>query len=318
MPMVNNNPNRQGRTTRSSRRGGGYLPPTDKRVWGDIGSGFRADAQRVIGVSRRAPCSLFGTTRRTGTSGGRRTRRQLQPVRNTTIHHVVRQSGHQPRANITISTVGANVTVQRQNLGRPRFRDSRPMPRQIRQLALHGRYPSITPRSSERHQPRAGREVLQEVPKIGARTAYDADPNWRPSRLACSSWVCSSIQRRHEHACQATAPGPRPTPFRIDDHARHRTQRRCLLWRAEPLRPGIHRRHAADDDTSIADAVTQASGAVQRQVTGSHNPSQPIPRSTEKFVGSPSARTKDAPVRRRGKRLPQEHLLAPSFPDKSP
>src|SRR5207344_2431765 len=83
-PTVNNNPNLAGQdNTVVTPRVAAIYHATDKvSVWGDIGSGFRA------------------------------------PTRNTTVRLTWFDNRvNNPVSNITISTVGANVTVQRQNLG---------------------------------------------------------------------------------------------------------------------------------------------------------------------------------------------------------
>ena len=72
-------------------------------------------------------------------------------------------------SNITISTVGANVTVQRQNLGETEIQGFQADAEySIRQLALHGRLP-LRPRHD--HQERQQSGARREVPAGGAETS---------------------------------------------------------------------------------------------------------------------------------------------------
>jgi outer membrane receptor protein involved in Fe transport len=121
-PTVNNNPNLAGQdNTVVTPRVAAIYHATDKvSVWGDIGSGFRAPTLNELyrrfskGTVLTLPNNALGPERLVGGELGV----NLQPARNTTVRLTWFDNRvNNPVSNITISTVGANVTVQRQNLG---------------------------------------------------------------------------------------------------------------------------------------------------------------------------------------------------------
>jgi outer membrane receptor protein involved in Fe transport len=121
-PTVNNNPNLAGQdNTVVTPRVAAIFHATDKvSVWGDIGSGFRAPTLNELyrrfskGTVLTLPNNALGPERLVGGELGV----NLQPARNTTVRLTWFDNRvNNPVSNITISTVGANVTVQRQNLG---------------------------------------------------------------------------------------------------------------------------------------------------------------------------------------------------------
>jgi outer membrane receptor protein involved in Fe transport len=121
-PGPNNNPNLPGQddTVVTPRAAAIYHASEKVSVWGDIGSGFRAPTLNELyrrfskGTVLTLPNNLLGPERLVGGELGV----NLEPMKNMSArvtffdNHV-----HNPVANITVSTVGANVTVQRQNLG---------------------------------------------------------------------------------------------------------------------------------------------------------------------------------------------------------
>ena len=178
-----------------------------------------------------------------------------------------------PVSNVTISTVGANVTEQRQNLGETEIQGFQTDAeyRWLGSGASPAATSSTTPRSSKndsqprprRQVPAAGAEESRHVPRLVRRS----EARDRHVRRARSS-ACSSNDDTNTRVVPGYSyPGlPAYAVYRTDDHARHRTQRRRLLRRAEPLQPGIHRRHAADDDW-IADAgQRRRARAIQRAI----------------------------------------------------
>ncbi len=89
-------------------------------VWGDVGSGFRAPTLNELyrrfskGTVLTLPNNLLGPERLVGGELGV----NLSPAKNVSARATYFYNRvHNPVSNITISTVGANVTVQRQNLG---------------------------------------------------------------------------------------------------------------------------------------------------------------------------------------------------------
>jgi outer membrane receptor protein involved in Fe transport len=121
-PTVNNNPNLAGQdNTVVTPRVAAIYHATDKvSVWGDIGSGFRAPTLNELyrrfskGTVLTLPNNALGPERLVGGELGV----NLTPARNTTVRLTWFDNRvNNPVSNITISTVGANVTVQRQNLG---------------------------------------------------------------------------------------------------------------------------------------------------------------------------------------------------------
>ena len=94
-------------------------------VWGDIGCGLpRADAQRAVSpVPRRHGADAGQQSARTGAAGRRRARRQRR-CRGRTSRCASTWFDNRvedPVSNVTLTVAGANVTQQRQNLGRTRI-----------------------------------------------------------------------------------------------------------------------------------------------------------------------------------------------------
>jgi outer membrane receptor protein involved in Fe transport len=126
-PTVNNNPNLAGQdnTVVTPRVAAIYHASDKVSVWGDIGSGFRAPTLNELyrrfskGTVLTLPNNALGPERLVGGELGV----NLQPARNTTVRLTWFDNRvNNPVSNITISTVGANVTVQRQNLGETEIR----------------------------------------------------------------------------------------------------------------------------------------------------------------------------------------------------
>jgi outer membrane receptor protein involved in Fe transport len=121
-PTVNNNPNLPGQddTVVTPRVAAIYHASDKISVWGDLGSGFRAPTLNELyrrfskGTVLTLPNNALGPERLVGGELGV----NLSPARNTTVRLTYFNNRvNNPVSNITISTVGANVTVQRQNLG---------------------------------------------------------------------------------------------------------------------------------------------------------------------------------------------------------
>jgi outer membrane receptor protein involved in Fe transport len=121
-PTANNNPNLPGQDdTVVTPRLAAIYHATDKvSVWGDVGSGFRAPTLNELyrrfskGTVLTLPNNALGPERLLGGELGV----NLEPARNTTVRLTWFQNRvTNPVSNITIATAGANVTVQRQNLG---------------------------------------------------------------------------------------------------------------------------------------------------------------------------------------------------------
>ena len=121
-PTANNNPNLAGQDdTVVTPRAAAIYHATDKiSVWGDLGSGFRAPTLNELyrrfskGTVLTLPNNALGPERLLGGELGV----NLNPTKNVTARITYFGNRvHNPVSNVTISTVGANVTVQRQNLG---------------------------------------------------------------------------------------------------------------------------------------------------------------------------------------------------------
>jgi outer membrane receptor protein involved in Fe transport len=121
-PTVNNAPALPGQDdTIVTPRVAAIYHATDKvSVWGDIGSGFRAPTLNELyrrfskGTVLTLPNNLLGPERLVGGELGV----NLSPAKNVAARATYFMNRvRNPVSNITISTVGANVTVQRQNLG---------------------------------------------------------------------------------------------------------------------------------------------------------------------------------------------------------
>ena len=121
-PTVNNNPDLPGQddTVVTPRVAAIYHASDKVSVWGDVGSGFRAPTLNELyrrfskGTVLTLPNFALGPERLVGGELGV----NLEPIRNTTVRLTwFNNRVHNPVSNITILTQGANVTVQRQNLG---------------------------------------------------------------------------------------------------------------------------------------------------------------------------------------------------------
>jgi outer membrane receptor protein involved in Fe transport len=121
-PTVNNNPNLPGQDdTVVTPRAAAIYHATDKvSVWGDIGSGFRAPTLNELyrrfskGTVLTLPNNALGPERLVGGELGV----NLAPAKNISARITWFDNRvHNPVSNITVATAGANVTVQRQNLG---------------------------------------------------------------------------------------------------------------------------------------------------------------------------------------------------------
>jgi len=121
-PTANNAPTLPGQDdTVVTPRLAAIYHATDKvSVWGDVGSGFRAPTLNELyrrfskGTVLTLPNNLLGPEKLVGGELGV----NLSPAKNVTGRATYFYNRvHNPVSNITISTVGANVTVQRQNLG---------------------------------------------------------------------------------------------------------------------------------------------------------------------------------------------------------
>jgi outer membrane receptor protein involved in Fe transport len=121
-PTVNNNPNLPGQDdTVVTPRAAAIYHASDKiSVWGDIGSGFRAPTLNELyrrfskGTVLTLPNFALGPERLVGGELGV----NVTPVRNATVRLTWFDNRvTNPVSNITVATQGANVTVQRQNLG---------------------------------------------------------------------------------------------------------------------------------------------------------------------------------------------------------
>src|SRR5499427_3467407 len=122
-PTVNNAPTLPGQddTVVTPRAAAIYHVSDIVSVWGDIGAGFRAPTLNELyrrfskGTVLTLPNFALGPERLVGGELGV----NLEPVRNATIRLTwFNNRVHNPVSNITILTQGANVTVQRQNLGK--------------------------------------------------------------------------------------------------------------------------------------------------------------------------------------------------------
>jgi outer membrane receptor protein involved in Fe transport len=121
-PTVNNAPTLpdQNDTVVTPRAAAIYHVSDIVSVWGDIGSGFRAPTLNELyrrfskGTVLTLPNFSLGPERLTGGELGV----NLAPTKNTTARITWFDNRvHNPVSNVTIATSGANVTVQRQNLG---------------------------------------------------------------------------------------------------------------------------------------------------------------------------------------------------------
>ncbi len=121
-PTVNNNPSLPGQddTVVTPRAAAIYHANSIVSVWGDIGSGFRAPTLNELyrrfskGTVLTLPNFALGPERLVGGELGV----NLAPAKNMTARATYFYNRvHDPVSNVTISTSGANVTVQRQNLG---------------------------------------------------------------------------------------------------------------------------------------------------------------------------------------------------------
>ena len=121
-PTANNAPTLPGQdNTVVTPRAAAIYHATDKvSVWGDVGSGFRAPTLNELyrrfskGTVLTLPNFSLGPERLVGGELGV----NLSPAKNITGRATYFYNRvHNPVSNVTISTVGANVTVQRQNLG---------------------------------------------------------------------------------------------------------------------------------------------------------------------------------------------------------
>jgi outer membrane receptor protein involved in Fe transport len=93
-------------------------------VWGDLGAGFRAPTLNElyrsfsVGTVRTLANELLGPERLVGGEAGV----SVAPARNLTVRTTWFDNRvKNPVSNVTLTTVGANVTQQRQNLGRTRI-----------------------------------------------------------------------------------------------------------------------------------------------------------------------------------------------------
>jgi iron complex outermembrane recepter protein len=121
-PTANNNPALPGQdnTVVTPRAAAIYHANSVVSVWGDIGSGFRAPTLNELyrrfskGTVLTLPNNALGPERLVGGELGL----NLAPTKNMTARITWFDNRiTNPVSNVTISTVGANVTVQRQNLG---------------------------------------------------------------------------------------------------------------------------------------------------------------------------------------------------------
>ncbi len=121
-PTVNNNPSLPGQddTVVTPRAAAIYHANRIVSVWGDVGSGFRAPTLNELyrrfskGTVLTLPNFALGPERLVGGELGV----NLEPVKNLTGRATwFYNRVHNPVSNVTIATQGANVTVQRQNLG---------------------------------------------------------------------------------------------------------------------------------------------------------------------------------------------------------
>jgi len=122
LPTANNNPNLPGQddTVVTPRAAAIYHVNDKVSVWGDLGSGFRAPTLNELyrrfskGTVLTLPNNALGPERLLGGEAGV----NLTPVSNTTVRLTWFDNRiNNPVSTATISTSGANVTVQRQNLG---------------------------------------------------------------------------------------------------------------------------------------------------------------------------------------------------------
>src|SRR5689334_20439914 len=121
-PTVNNAPTLPGQDdTVVTPRAAAIYHASDKiSVWGDVGAGFRAPTLNELyrrfskGTVLTLPNFALGPERLVGGELGV----NLAPVKNVTTRATwFYNRVHNPVSNVTILTQGANVTVQRQNLG---------------------------------------------------------------------------------------------------------------------------------------------------------------------------------------------------------
>ncbi len=126
-PTVNNNPNLPERddTVVSPRIAARYQLHEQVSVWGDIGAGFRAPTlnelyrQFRVGTVLTLANNQLGPERLVGGNLGV----TWLPARNVMYRTTYFDNRvEDPVSNVTLTTVGANVTQQRQNLGRTRIR----------------------------------------------------------------------------------------------------------------------------------------------------------------------------------------------------
>jgi outer membrane receptor protein involved in Fe transport len=97
---------------------------TRVNVWGDLGAGFRAPTLNElyrsfsVGLVRTMANELLGPERLVGGEAGI----SVAPTRNVTVRTTWFDNRvKNPVSNVTLTTVGMNVTQQRQNLGRTRI-----------------------------------------------------------------------------------------------------------------------------------------------------------------------------------------------------
>jgi len=125
-PTANNAPSLPARddTVASPRLAARYHLTNWASVWGDLGWGFRAPTlnelyrQFRVGTVLTLANNQLGPERLVGGEAGL----SLQPVRNLTWRTTWFDNRvKDPVSNVTLTTVGANVTQQRQNLGRTKI-----------------------------------------------------------------------------------------------------------------------------------------------------------------------------------------------------
>jgi outer membrane receptor protein involved in Fe transport len=121
-PTVNNAPTLPGQddTVVTPRAAAIYHASDKVSVWGDVGAGFRAPTLNELyrrfskGTVLTLPNFALGPERLSGGELGV----NLAPAKNLTARATwFYNRVHNPVSNVTIATQGANVTVQRQNLG---------------------------------------------------------------------------------------------------------------------------------------------------------------------------------------------------------
>ena len=240
MPTANNDPRCPDRedTVVSPRIAALYHLTPRVSVWGDIGAGFRAPTlnelyrQFRVGTVLTLANNQLGPERLVGGELGV----TVVPTSNVLLRSTYFDNRvKDPVSNVTIAIAGANVTQQRQNLGRTRIRGLQ-NDAEVRFGASWRFVAGVSLRGGRgagvRGQPGAGRQSsCRRCPSIAAR---------------CRSSTCNPKLADLAFAIQSIGHAVRRRPERAD-RARALRSRACPAtpWRRSPLHASIGRNFEA-------------------------------------------------------------------------